>query len=87
MRHITEEEYYGWIKSSKRIGDGPMFTSCCGPHEFSDLICRDGMLYYLYNGFYPEEDKDPNAKYKCKTVYWWGVKLLRKADGQDGEGI
>lgn len=87
MKYLTEDEYYEWLKSSTWISDGPMFTSCCGPHEFSDIICKDGNLYQLSRGWYPEEDKDPNAKYKYKDVHWWGVKLLKRADGQEGEGI
>lgn len=87
MVYLTQDEYYEWLKASAWISQGEMFTSCCGPHEFSDIVRRDGNLYALYNGFYPEKDEDPNAKYAYKTVYWWGVKLLQRDDGQEGDGI
>lgn len=88
VTHITEEEYDKWLETSNLIGNNePIFTSCCGPHEFAQDIIKDGIYYSLHSGWYPEEDTTLNAKYKYKTTYWWGIKTLGKAAGQDGEGI
>ena len=88
VTHITKEEYDKWIETSELIGDEiPEFTSWCGPHEFSRDILKDGIYYALHWGWYPEEDTTPNAKYKYKTTYWWGIKSLCSAPCQSGDGI
>jgi len=88
LKHITKDEYYEWLKSADKIdAEYPAFTSCGGPHEFVTSIHKDGMLYSLCFGWYPEKDTDPNAKYKFKTIYWWGIQKLYKEPGQEGEGI
>jgi hypothetical protein len=88
MKKISEQEYNEWLKTADRVEDeSPTFTSCCGPHEFAIIIHKNGMLYELCWGWYPEEDKTPNPKYKYKTTCWWGIKTLHREFGQEGEGI
>lgn len=88
MKEITKEEYYNWLKNADRVEDEySEFTSCCGPHTFATPIHKNGMLYTLYYGWYTEEDKTPNSKYKYKDTHWWGIKCLYELSGQKGEGI
>jgi len=87
MKNITKDEYYEWITSSRWVSNGEMFTSCCGPHSFSDIISKDGILYSLSHGWDVEKETDPNSTYTCKNVYWWGIKTLQMDDGQLGDGI
>lgn len=85
---ISKEEYENWLKSADSVEDEhSIFTSCCGPHEFSRNIHVKGMLYELHWGWYPEEDTVPDAKYKYKDTFWWGIKEMWREDGQEGGGI
>ena len=76
---ITKEQYFNWLENSKIIeNERPTFTSFCGPHDFSTIISKSGMLYDLGWGWYPEEGQ---------TIDWYGVIKLSKENGQFGEGI
>lgn len=88
MKKISEEEYNEWIKTAEWVGNERcVFSSCCGPHDFSMDIRKDGMLYELNWGWYPKEDTSPDAKCKYKDIKWWGIRVLHKDVGQEGEGV
>lgn len=79
MKEITKEEYVEWLKSADTISDEyPIFTSCCGPHEFSRDIVKDGILYYLTWGWGWKENKE-ECNYRIECAY--------KLQGQEGDGI
>jgi hypothetical protein len=88
MVNISEDEYNHWLMIADEVeSDRATFTECCGSHEFDRYIHVRGMLYVLCHGWYPEEDTVPDAKYKYKTVYWWGIKKLWRENNQEGDGI
>ena len=84
---ISEQQYNEFLTNSEFVRDGFSFTSFGGPHDFSTIVIKEGMLYDVGYGWYPEKDEDPNAKYPYKTTYWWGYKRLQMSDGQLGDGI
>lgn len=79
LQKITKEEYYNWLKTSDMVGNEyPVFTSCCGIHEFGMELHKNGNLYELFWGWYPEDGN---------TKYWYGIKELYREGGQEGDRI
>ena len=84
-KDITEKEYELWLKSADRVENMySVFTSCCGPHEFANRICKDGILYELSWGWIPEMD---DVTRKHKLTYFWRIMPLYRDGGQDGDSI
>ena len=45
-KEIPQEEYYDWFKDASIIREEScVFSSFCGPHEFSTTISKNGMIY------------------------------------------
>ncbi len=87
-KHITEEEFNEWMDGANIIEYAiPVFTSFCGPHEFCNVISKGGVIYDMGYGWDIEKDESPDAKYPCKTTYWWGIRKMKKDAGQEGDGI
>ena len=78
-KEIPQEEYYDWFKDAVIITEERcVFSSFCGPHEFSTTISKNGMIYELGCGWYVENSK---------TVEWYGVRKLHINHNQNGDGI
>ena len=78
-KEIPQEEYYDWFKDASIIREEScVFSSFCGPHEFSTTISKNGMIYELGWGWHIENSK---------TINWYGVRKLHTDHNQNGDGI
>lgn len=76
-KEIPQEEYYDWFKDAVIITEERCaFSSFCGPHEFSTIISKNGMIYELGWGWYVES-----------SILWYGVRKLHTDHNQNGDGI
>ena len=75
-KEISKKEYYDWLKDSSIISDERcVFSNCCGPHEFSTTIIKNGKIYELGWGWDNPE------------LTWYGIRKLHIAQNQNGDGV
>lgn len=77
---LTKEEYDNWLETADKVEqEHCVFSSMCGPHEFANIIHKNGIAYELCWGWDVINNKETN--------YFYSVKQLFALDGQYGDKI